>query len=296
MFPVRVIPGLVTGGGALTSSALIARSRRTAAVSNTNRLFQSTGATTRARSPTAWTSRFETGDARAVVAAATRKTDASDNAGGRHLQGEDGASSVWERGMEEQQDDLLRSATPPSATFIRDASGHSEMVFDVQLPAIDMGITFRDTGAKGPAVVESLKPGGAAEATKMIEPGDVLVRCTATVLQDSDVLLTMGDGPSPKTKHRQIDFGCLDKDFDTVMAAVNSTGIVDSGIKHSKVRLEFMRDVTGDVERAYGAPRPHPVSRADPVDAFGQTGVKWNRGVTRADRRTAWTQPSGEDD
>jgi hypothetical protein len=53
-----------------------------------------------------------------------------------------------------------------SATFVRDAAGHSEMVFDVELPAIDMGITFRDTGAKGPAVVESLKPGGAVQVER----------------------------------------------------------------------------------------------------------------------------------
>lgn len=38
-----------------------------------------------------------------------------------------------------EDDDLLHSATPPSATFVRDASGHSEMVFDVELPASNMG-------------------------------------------------------------------------------------------------------------------------------------------------------------
>ena len=49
---------------------------------------------------------------------------------------------------------------------VRAGRRHSEMVFDVELPAIDMGITFRDTGAKGPAVVESLKPGGAVQVER----------------------------------------------------------------------------------------------------------------------------------
>ena len=40
---------------------------------------------------------------------------------------------------EEEEEDLLHSAIPPSATFVRDAMGHSEMVYDVELPAIDMG-------------------------------------------------------------------------------------------------------------------------------------------------------------
>ena len=115
------------------------------------------------------------------------------------------------------------------------------------------GITFRDTGYSGPAViVDSLKPGGAADKTGLIEPGDILVRCTATTLLDSDVPIAVGDGPPPRTKHRRIEFNCLGEDFDNVMAAVNSTGIVDSGFKHSKVRLEFMRDVTGDIDAFYG--------------------------------------------
>lgn len=115
------------------------------------------------------------------------------------------------------------------------------------------GITFRDTGYSGPAViVDSLKPGGAADKTGLIEPGDILVRCTATTLLDSDVPIAVGDGPPPKTKHRRIEFNCLGEDFNDVMAAVNSTGIVDSGFKHSKVRLEFMRDVTEDIDAFYG--------------------------------------------
>ena len=72
------------------------------------------------------------------------------------------------------EEDPLRSASPTSATFARDAvTGKPEMIFDVELPAIDMGITFREAG--NTAVVESLKPGGAAEGA--VKPGDVLVRC-----------------------------------------------------------------------------------------------------------------------
>ena len=44
-----------------------------------------------------------------------------------------------EKEEEEEEEDLLHSAIPPSATFVRDAMGHSEMVYDVELPAIDMG-------------------------------------------------------------------------------------------------------------------------------------------------------------
>ena len=124
------------------------------------------------------------------------------------------------------------------------------------------GITFRDTGYSGPAViVDSLKPGGAADASGLIEPGDILVRCTATTLMDSDVPIAIGDGPPPRTKHKRIEFNCLGENFDDVMAAVNSTGIVDTGFKHSKVRLEFMRDVTEDIGAFYGGGeqrRHHP--------------------------------------
>lgn len=72
--------------------------------------------------------------------------------------------------------------------------------------------------------------------------------------------ITLGDGPPPRTKHRQIPFNCMGEDFETVMAALNSTGIVDTGFKHSKVRLEFMRDVTEDIGRLYGDPRWGPTS------------------------------------
>ena len=55
------------------------------------------------------------------------------------------------------EEDPLRSASPTSATFARDAvTGKPEMIFDVELPAIDMGITFREAG--NTAVVESSNP------------------------------------------------------------------------------------------------------------------------------------------
>lgn len=53
--------------------------------------------------------------------------------------------------------------------------------------------------------------------------------------------LTLGDGPPPKTKYVQVPFNCLGEDFDTVMAALNSTGIVDSGFKHSKARQDAVQ-------------------------------------------------------
>ena len=123
------------------------------------------------------------------------------------------------------EEDPLRSASPTSATFARDAvTGKPEMIFDVELPAIDMGITFREAG--NTAVVESLKPGGAAEGA--VKPGDVLVRCDATVLEACDTPVTVG-GPGVSTKHHRVKgFECLGAPFDTQMAALNSTGVVDA--------------------------------------------------------------------
>lgn len=157
------------------------------------------------------------------------------------------------------EEDPLRSASPTSATFARDAvTGKPEMIFDVELPAIDMGITFREAGNS--AVVESLKPGGAAEGA--VKPGDVLVRCDATVLEACDTPVTVG-GPGVSTKHHRVKgFECLGAPFDTQMAALNSTGVVDAGYLHAKVRVEFQREVpedaVGDLKRA-----GHPATSED---------------------------------
>ena len=157
--------------------------------------------------------------------------------------------------------DPLRSASPTSATFARDAAtGKPEMIFDVELPAIDMGITFREAG--NTAVVESLKPGGAAEATGCVKPGDVLVRCDATVLEACDTPVTVG-GPGVSTKHHRVrGFECLGAPFDTQMTALNSTGVVDAGYLHAKVRVEFQREVpedaVGDLKKA-----GHPATSQD---------------------------------
>lgn len=157
------------------------------------------------------------------------------------------------------EEDPLRSASPTSATFARDAvTGKPEMIFDVELPAIDMGITFREAG--NTAVVESLKPGGAAEGA--VKPGDVLVRCDATVLEACDTPVTVG-GPGVSTKHHRVKgFECLGAPFDTQMAALNSTGVVDAGYLHAKVRVEFQREVpedaVGDLKRA-----GHPATSED---------------------------------
>lgn len=79
-------------------------------------------------------------------------------------------------------------------------------------------------------------------------------------LEDSDVPIILGDGAPPLTKHRKISYNCMGVDFENVIAAIKSNGIVDTGFKHSKVRLEFMRDVTDDIERYYGDPRWGPKS------------------------------------
>jgi hypothetical protein len=129
-------------------------------------------------------------------------------------------------------DDPLRSAAPPSATFVRDAEGNAEMVYDCELPAIDMGITFREAegGNKTFAVVESVRPDSPA-ANAGVAPGDVLVRCTATVLKPCDTPVTVG-GPGMATKHERVEgFECIGEPFETQMAALRSSGIVDAGAK-----------------------------------------------------------------
>ena len=134
-------------------------------------------------------------------------------------------------------------------------SGHVERPCVVEE---SMGITFREAG--NTAVVESLKPGGAAEGA--VKPGDVLVRCDATVLEACDTPVTVG-GPGVSTKHHRVKgFECLGAPFDTQMAALNSTGVVDAGYLHAKVRVEFQREVpedaVGDLKRA-----GHPATSED---------------------------------
>ena len=115
---------------------------------------------------------------------------------------------------------------------MRDAEGNAEMVYDCELPAIDMGITFREAegGNKTFAVVDSVRPDSPA-ANAGVAPGDVLVRCTATVLKPCDTPVTVG-GPGMATKHERVEgFECLGEPFETQMAALRSSGIVDAGAK-----------------------------------------------------------------
>ena len=203
--------------------------------------------------------------------------------------------------------DPLHSATPVSATIVRDASGRAEMVYDVELPAIDMGLVFREGPSHTVAVVDAVVPESAAAETRCVEPGDVLVRCTATVFAtgESDGLSPARDDgdeagggeasrePSSSaegnvsrrrafrtkpalvtaggeedwigTRHETVSFECLGAPFDTQMAAVRSTGIVDAGFAKRKVRPEFMRPLDEDGDAKFGRldPAGHPAGPRD---------------------------------
>lgn len=171
----------------------------------------------------------------------------------------------------------LHSATPTSATIVRDSSGLLEMVYDVELPALDMGIVFREGPGDNVAVVDSVIPDSAAAKTMVVEPGDVLVRTTATVFGDEEdesshestshkkpPLVTMG-GPWIGTQHRTISFECLGSPFETQMAAIQSTGIIDAGFVKRTIRLEFMRALDDERDLKYGHPEAvgHPVTLSD---------------------------------
>ena len=213
----------------------------------------------------------------------------------RLLEGDDDADVTFTT-------DPLRSATPVSATIVRDASGRAEMVYDVELPAIDMGLVFREGPSHTVAVVDAVVPESAAAETRCVEPGDVLVRCTATVFatgesdglsparDDGDeagggeasrepsssaegngmrrrALVTVGGGEEDwiGTRHETVSFECLGAPFDTQMAAVRSTGIVDAGFAKRKVRLEFMRPLDEDGDAKFGRldPAGHPAGPRD---------------------------------
>ena len=213
----------------------------------------------------------------------------------RLLEGDDDADVTFTT-------DPLRSATPVSATIVRDASGRAEMVYDVELPAIDMGLVFREGPSHTVAVVDAVVPESAAAETRCVEPGDVLVRCTATVFAtgESDGLsparddgdeagggeasrepsssaegnglrrrafVTGGGGEKDwiGARHETVSFECLGAPFDTQMAAVRSTGIVDAGFAKRKVRLEFMRPLDEDGDAKFGRldPAGHPAGPRD---------------------------------
>ena len=67
------------------------------------------------------------------------------------------------------------------------------------------------------------------------------------------------------TRHATVSFECLGAPFDTQMAAVRSTGIVDAGFAKRKVRLEFMRALDGEGDEAFGRldPAGHPAGPRD---------------------------------
>lgn len=130
-----------------------------------------------------------------------------------------------------------------SAMMIRTA-GRDEMYLEVDLPAIDMGLTFTSGPCATIAMVEKVRDGSAGEQAG-IESGDILFSCSAVELTGSDTPVVMGDTEGTDTHWRKIDdFKCLGQPFDVQMAALNSTGIIDAGFKHRVVRALFRRDIS----------------------------------------------------
>ena len=90
------------------------------------------------------------------------------------------------------------------------------------------------------AVVAEVTAGGHAAQGGKVQPGDVLVRCTAVELEAGDALLDIGDG-HPMTKWRTVVVDVMDLPFDDVMLALRSNDVIDAGFVHHPVTLELAR-------------------------------------------------------
>ena len=112
-------------------------------------------------------------------------------------------------------------------------------VYVVSLPAVNMGLVFRDVGAGSP-VVERVLPKGYAYENTDVEEGDELLRCSAYEI----------DVDHPNLAPRKFIFdatkptpdGAL-PNFETCMRALESTALHSAGFLHRRVSCEFKRDV-----------------------------------------------------
>ena len=118
------------------------------------------------------------------------------------------------------------------------------MVYQVNLPASNMGLEFKDVGY-GPPVVANIPPGGYAAAYTDIKVGDVLLRCSALEI----------DVHHPHVKPRNFEFDALEPtptgrlpSFETCMNALRSTAVYSAGFKHLEVTCEFKRDIDDRAE------------------------------------------------
>jgi len=85
-------------------------------------------------------------------------------------------------------------------------------------------MTLAENPDKKEVFVEALVKGGNAEATNKIRVGDVISKCSATVLKSGKEgqYESEGYGQRPYTNWETIEFDCHNQDFDTVMSAIDS--------------------------------------------------------------------------
>jgi hypothetical protein len=137
------------------------------------------------------------------------------------------------------------------------------MVYQINLPASNMGLEFKDVGY-GPPVVDVVHEGGYAAAYTDIKPGDVLIRCTALEI----------DVNHPHLKPRKFEFDALQPTpaghlplFDTCMNALRSTAVYSAGFKRLEVQCEFKRDIDDRLEHETHAHLMETMARVGRLEA-----------------------------
>ena len=119
--------------------------------------------------------------------------------------------------------------------------GFSNKIFEIELPARDIGIEFREVkGAPFAAMVS--KVARTSRAFGKVEEGDVLTRVTATQIHEK-VPETQATTIFDPWKYKSGWFECKDESFDDVLAAIRSTAVVSAGYVHKLVTFEFLRTV-----------------------------------------------------
>ena len=119
--------------------------------------------------------------------------------------------------------------------------GFSNKIFEIELPARDIGIEFREVkGAPFAAMVS--KVARTSRAFGKVKEGDVLTRVTATQIHEK-VPETQAMTIFDPWKYKSGWFECKDESFDDVLAAIRSTAVVSAGYVHKLVTFEFLRTV-----------------------------------------------------
>jgi len=124
--------------------------------------------------------------------------------------------------------------------------GFLHEIFEIELPARDIGIEFREVkGAPFAAMVS--KVSRTSRAFGKVKEGDVLTRVTATQIHEK-VPETQATTIFDPWKYKSGWFECKDESFDDVLAAIRSTAVVSAGYVHKLVTFEFLRTVEDDAD------------------------------------------------